>query len=1081
MNLFFDTIAREVLRWEKSNGRFLLSSLVCVLAIGVQVANGEIYQAPASHHIEQTINRAWTFNYFPAEDADKAGCEAPAFDDSTWPAIALPHTWQTYETTGKVHPFIADAVEKSDGYWWNGWGWYRKHFTISQEETGRKVFIEFDGVQKYCKVFVNGKLVGDHKGGYTGFSFDITDAVRFGQDNVLAVVVNNRQDDPLRIPPMSAGNFDVYGGIYRDARIVITDDLHIPFQGSDGHEGGTFVTTPDVSDKFADVRVQTWIENDNPIPKECELRTTVADADGNVIQTLTGKKTIAPGQMAEFDLTNVPIASPHLWSPETPYLYKVFSDVFAGGEAVDHFESPLGFRWFKWDYENNRLILNGKKVVIRGTNRHQEWPWLGDAAPKWLQLLDMRDIRENLNDNFMRTAHYPQDPAIYDFCDRNGIIVIEEAPNIKNQSFSKEVQVQQLREMIRRDRNHPSIFFWSMGNETDHAVDSKYAVEEDTNRIIYARRVYNDSAGKFVAMTEAKQLAIESLLRCTIRGWYDSDVRDMEPKSVQQTGNEEWQHDQAAATFIKNNQGRAPDDLANLVTFVYEDHGAGRIYADCPLLYVNPKGWVDCWREPKFMYYLWQAWYSEQPMVYVHPEFWRSQYAGQKKEIVVDSNCETVELKVDGRSLGVLKPSLAEANVVRFENVPIGEGVLSAEGRRGSQTVTNMVVMAGAPAQLTLSLRPNDLEAGLDSVAIARADIVDAAGNHVYGATNTINWSVSGPATLAGAAVYQTDTDKNGADEGTMYIDAPAFNIIRSSGGAGEIAVRVSSPGLASAQTVVTAIAAPENTLTAIVQPPLPPGNRRAVTREKDSGGQNEVAVQEMQGESGDLTFKADSLEAYSRQIDNFLRQKNPKLNFDNPEYRAVVGVFARVAQNNHGNLIRDDFNFTVSLYNDCRQITRKIDSLKLPDLFKQSLRENYAHAIIEKGEKKNFDSETRWLRSLPQGKLVVAGVTGDPTNEPDLLFTGKTDLESVVLAALPESTNYDAEQKAILLEIVRSLNPNVKKKITNADGKKIDSVRQPTFQTAIYEAVKGQPILVPETNYLSAVLRERGGERREN
>jgi beta-galactosidase len=126
-------------------------------------------------------------------------------------------------------------------------------------------------------------------------------------------------------------------------------------------------------------------------------------------------------------------------------------------------------------------------VIIHGSNRYQEYPWLGDATPKWLHLLDMRDFRLNLNHNFMRTAHYPQNPAIYDFTDRCGIIVIEEAPNIKRQKFSDEVQEQQLREMIRRDRNHPSIFFWSMGNETDDAVDSKLAVEEDNTRIIHAR------------------------------------------------------------------------------------------------------------------------------------------------------------------------------------------------------------------------------------------------------------------------------------------------------------------------------------------------------------------------------------------------------------------------------------------------------------------------------------------------------------------------------------------------------------------------------------------------------------------
>ena len=157
---------------------------------------------------EQTVNREWTFNYFPAENADTAGCETPQFDDSKWPAIAIPHTWSTYETTGKLHPFIHDASEKDDPYWWHGWGWYRKHFSIGKEQSDRRIYVEFDGVQKYSKIFVNGKFIGDHKGGYGGFYFDITGQIRFGEDNVLAVAVNARQNDPFNIPPMSAGNWN---------------------------------------------------------------------------------------------------------------------------------------------------------------------------------------------------------------------------------------------------------------------------------------------------------------------------------------------------------------------------------------------------------------------------------------------------------------------------------------------------------------------------------------------------------------------------------------------------------------------------------------------------------------------------------------------------------------------------------------------------------------------------------------------------------------------------------------------------------------------------------------------------------
>ena len=1031
------------------------------------------YERPTTHRIEKTINRQWTFNYFPAETADSLGCQMPDFDDSTWPAIAVPHTWQTYETTGRVHPFIYDASEKDDPYWWCGWGWYRKHFSIGSDQAARKVFLEFDGVQKYCKVWVNGRLAGDHKGGYSGFYFDITNLVRFGQDNVLAVAVNNRQNDPFKIPPMSAGNFDVYGGIYRDVRLVIKDRLFVPFQGSYKHEGGTFVTTPKVSTESAEVRVRTWVQNDYDVARQCELRTTIVDADGNVVQRAMQKQAIDPGLLGEFDLTCPPVAGPHLWSTDSPYLYTVESDVMADGQMLDHFESPLGIRMFKWDCDQNRLILNGKKVIIHGSNRHQEYPWLGDATPEWLNLADMRDFKFNLNHNFMRTAHYPQDPCIYAFNDRYGIITIEEVPNIKRQKFSEEVQVQQLHEMIRRDRNHPSIFFWSMGNETDQAVDSKYAVEEDPTRLIHARDIYNDSAGKYV-QTTSDQLPLESLLRCTIRGWYDSDVRDLEPDSSQQTGTEEWQHDRNAAEIVKRNQGRTPDDRVNINTWLYEDHGADREYANAPLKHVNPKGFVDCWRTPKYFYYLWQAFYTDKPMVFIHPHFWRLPYLGQEKEIVVNSNCDTVELKVNGRSAGTLKPRFAEANVIRFQDVPIERGTLTAVGRKAGQTVTTTVVMAGPPARLTLESDPGTFDAARDSVAIVRADIVDSEGNHVYGATNAIQWSVSGPATLVGPPVYASDTDKYEAMEGTMYIDCPIFNIIRSTGKPGEIRVRVLSPGLVSTDVRILATAVPEDTSTVIVEPTLPETDRRPVAREGAVVRSYQTAMQEMNDVSEDLLLSATDRADYARQIDVFLREKNPALDFAGPEYQAVVSTFATLLQNNHGSLVRDDFNFAVGFYNDCRRITRQIATLDLPPLFKRTLRAHYARVMIEQGEAKDYDHEMRWLASLPTGKLVVAGAADDTAREPGVLYTDQSDLAAMVALAWPEFNRLDADRRAAVLDIICALNPSVDRKVARTGGEKVNGVRQKTVETVSYEVTRGLPVLVPGVRYLEAPGRGR-------
>jgi len=910
--------------------------------------------------IVKTINRHWTFNYFPQEDAE-VGYEAVAFDDSRWPAIAIPHTWSTYETTGEVHPFIRNPSEKDSEYFWNGWGWYRKRFVVSQAEAGRKVFVEFDGVQKYCRVWLNGEPAGEHKGGFSSFSVDVTDRVCFGEDNVLAVAVSNRRNDRYRIPPMTAGNWNVYGGIYRDVRVVIKDRLHIPFQGSARHGGGTFVTTPTVSTSGATVRVRTWVKNEHTEPKDCELTTVIADAQDHIIQVLASARRIEPGVTEEFDQVSEPIAAPRLWSVEHPYVYSVYSELREGDRLTDHTRSPLGFRWFEWNDEEDRLYLNGQRIHIHGTNRHQEYPWLGDAIPKWIHGMDLKDIRFNLGHNFLRTCHYSQDPYVYDLCDRYGLIVCEEVPNIKSIDFSEPVQEQQVREMIRRDRNHPCILFWSMGNETNDAADSRWAVEEDDTRIIHARHVKNDSAGEYANHTH-EQMDMENLLRCTVRGWTNADVKNLEPPYNQHTGHEEWQHQNAR---IRGRSQRGRIDMGNGVMWLYADHGADREYKDCPLKHINPKGWVDAYRVPKYMYYLWQANYAEEPMVFVHPHFWRARYAGQTKDIIVDSNCDNVELKTNGISRGVLHPTAENFHTVTFKDVLIEPGVLTAEGTRDGRIVRNSVTMAGEPIQITLTTSHTKIPAGLDSVAIVKADVVDADGVHVYGATHTIRWSVAGPATRVGPAIYESDIEKHEQMDGVMYIDTPVCNLIRSSGTPGAITVRAMASGLAAGSVTIIAEPGGEDALTAVIEPPLPKGNRTPVARDTAARAPSSRPVpREMKDTLDDWHLQADSVQGYAGQVRRLLVERNPDIDPAGVAFRVIVDVFARHLHNNGGELVADDYNFIVAHYNNCRRITRFIDTTQLPPHLKKALKEQYARQIIEQGVEKDFDQERRRINA---------------------------------------------------------------------------------------------------------------------
>jgi len=1023
--------------------KLILLILLASIIIPAQ-SKGKTSQPQKNPRIEKVINSHWTFNYFP-EESKEISYENPGFDDSRWPLVSIPHTWSTFETTGEIHPYIKSPAEKDNPFWWNGWGWYRKRFQINTDITNKKVFIEFEGVQKYTKVWINGKYLGDHKGGYGSFDFDISEYMVKGKENILVVAVNNKQNDEFKTPPMSAGNFNVYGGIYRDVTIVIKDKIYIPMQGSASHEGGTFITTPAVSAKQGIVRVQTWVKNDYAQPKNCVLNTYIIDASNKVVQVMTTKYTINPGQLYRFDQTLKPVKNPHLWSPDTPYIYKVWSEVTDGSKAVDSYESPLGFRWFRWNYVDNCLYINGNKTLLHGGNRHQEYPWLGDAIPKWITEMDFKDMAENLNYNFMRTAHYPNDRYVYDLTDKYGIVIDEESPSIKNQAFSPEVQKQQIEEMIRRDRNHPSIMFWGMGNETNHAVDSKYAVAEDTTRILTARRVSDGSAGAFVKHTD-DNLALENLLRCTIRGWYNSDVKDLEPSDPQHCGTEVHHQNKLVSSGLFG--------TSNLCTWLYADHGADREYLNSPMLHVNPKGYVDVYRIPKYAYYFWQATYHDKPMAFIQPHFWRSQYIGQKKDIVVNSNCDKVELKVNGVSKGVQNPTQQNFHSVVFRDVLIEKGTIAVTGIKDGKSVTTQVIMADDPARIIVKSSHQKINAGRSSVVIITADIVDSKGIHIYGATNTLKWTLTGPATLVGPQVYESDIDKRHEMQGVWYMDTPVSNVIRSDGTPGKIRVTVSASGLASGSVEIDAVEQKAENL--VVMEPLPDEKgRQPVTKPFLTVSRLDDIPQEIQRTYDDITLTASDKKGYAEAVKAHILKNNPSIDTATVEFRSLISLFAPLLVNNKGRLVADDYNFSVDHYNNCRLISGYINATKLPPLFKETLRQYYAGVIILQGNEKDAGDEMNWINWIPSGGTVIVSQDGTlPAWPKGTIITDKSSLYDLITTVYPVFEKYSDEAKQRALTFISKANPYVTVK-ENASGK-------------TYTAQKGKPILIPLIKFIS-------------
>lgn len=900
--------------------------------------------------VSRNINRNWSFHY-DQQSNEREEFSSRDWNDEEWLPISLPHTWSTYETTGDLHPFIKHASERDSAHWWNGWGWYRKRFELDAAYADKNVYLEFDGVQKLSKVYVNGVWVDEHKGGFTSFCVNITPHISLEGPNVLAVAVSNRRNDTFGgIPPMTAGNWNVYGGIYRDVRLVIKDKLHIPFQGSARYEGGTYITTPTVNSESARVRVRTFVRNDYPEPQTGVLTTRILDACGQEFAVMENTAVIPSETTFEFDQITGSLTGMRLWSPEDPCMYRVVSTLSSGGTATDNYESPLGFRWFHWDYTLKCLFLNGRRIHLHGTNRHQEYPWLGDAIPKWMHETDLRDIRNNLGHNFIRTCHYTQDPAVYDLCDRLGLLVCEEVPNIKNIRFGNDIQHDHVVEMIRRDRNHPSIIMWSMGNETNCAADPAWARAEDPERIIHVRRVAGRGEEEPHNHT---QLEMENLLRCTIRGWHNADVMPLEPASGQHAGHERWQHDQAS---VEGSSQRGRIDR-NGVMWLYADHGADREYVNVPLKHVNPKGWTDAYRVPKLMYYLWQANYADRPMVYVHPYDWTSRYVGTHRDIVVNSNCERVELWMDGIQVGAARPDSSNDHTVVFGQVPVKRCDLRAVGYRGQQRVEHVLKMAGSAVAIQLRLSHDQLLADGAAIAVVHVDIVDADSNPIYGATHDLHFSIHGPGKLVGPAVYISDIDNREAPEGTMYIDAPVTVPIRAGYESGEIRIGVSSPGLQTAEAIIRT-ALPLEEADGIRQPrSTARGTVDQLRRIVESTAAADIF--DMAYSVDDIHFGQDE-HLYKALIGPYMLQRNPHVQAETSAFEALLELMVQQLHKDNGIIVADDYNFNVQRFNDCMKIFRVLDGTSFSGKTVDAKKREYAQAVILQGIELDLEEEKK-------------------------------------------------------------------------------------------------------------------------
>lgn len=411
--------------------------------------------------IKENINREWRFIL----DDPKDNPMATDYNDSSWDRIGLPHSFSI--------PYF-----RSEKFY-VGYGWYRKNLKIEKEWISKNIELEFDGVFQVAEVYLNGEKVGEHQGGYTGFTINISHKVKEG-NNCLAIRVNNIWNPKLA---PRAGEHVFSGGIYRDVYLTITDPLHVSWNG-------TFVSTPSVSAKEAIVNVKTEVKNNGTGIKHCTLKTIICDNLNREISVMKSIREIKAGELFVFDQTSDPIRNPKLWSPDSPYLYRVKTIVYDGNREVDNYLTPLGIRWFEWTSDKG-FFLNGKHLFLEGANVHQDHAGWGDAVTQAGVYRDVKLMKE-AGFNLIRGSHYPHHPQFAKACDELGMIFLPEncvwgiggfkedgdwlssAYPIynKDQAPYEESAKNSLDELIRINRNSPSVVAWSMSNEPFMTADS---------------------------------------------------------------------------------------------------------------------------------------------------------------------------------------------------------------------------------------------------------------------------------------------------------------------------------------------------------------------------------------------------------------------------------------------------------------------------------------------------------------------------------------------------------------------------------------------------------------------------------
>jgi len=825
-----------------------LIGLCALLLCSVSTRTGTAaFDTPAAGEIKiggerrVSFNEGWRFFKGEAE-----GAEQPEFADASWRALDLPHDWAI------EGPFDPKINPHCGALPYFGTGWYRKHFTLAESARGRFFSIEFDGAMANSQVWLNGRELGGRPYGYIGFSFDLTPHLRFGgQGNVLAVRLTP-EDQSSRWYPGA--------GIYRNVWLDITDAVQVA-------RWGTYITTPEVSADKAAVSIRTEVRNRRSEPARITLETVILDANGKEAGRVTVTPTIPAGGQQAVD-GRIEIVRPHRWDIVDPYLYRAVSTIRDGRGVLDRYVTPFGIRSIEFD-KGKGFLLNGRHLKMQGVCMHHDLGALGTAVNRRATERQLQ-IMKGLGVNAIRTSHNPPSPELLEFCDRLGLLVMDEAfdmwqrPKVRNGhgKYFDQWGETDLRDMIRRDRNHPSIVLWSIGNEileqsspegwkiarrlTDicHEEDRTRPVtagfNQSTNAIKNQLADQVDIPGFNYKPNEYAQIlkdhpnwtivGAETSSCVSSRGVYHLPIEKYEKHpSLQLTSYDiiapSWAYLPDAELDV---QQRMPNVLGEFVWTGFD-------YIGEPTPYFNNRaanetdwpsrssyfGIVDLAGFPKDRYYLYKSVWTTEPMVHILPHWNWAGREGQLIPIMAYTNCDEVEVFLNGKSLGrkargsepvdlPVGPNVSKN--LRFSSrfrllwqVAYEPGTLQAVGYRGGKPVASKEVRTAGPAA-SISMVTDRMAIAADGadLSFVTVRIEDKDHNLVPAADNLVQFSIEGAGKIAAvdngnpASTESFQSDQRKAFSGMCLL------IVRSlRGQTGRIRITASSAGLASARTEV--------------------------------------------------------------------------------------------------------------------------------------------------------------------------------------------------------------------------------------------------------------------------------------